>query len=123
MMQFPRSHFWVISFLLAAALFGQFGSVFADTYTFDSLNTGTNLVGQDNWDLYLGSSAVVAFVTGVDTTKIAQSISGTSIVTRTNDANFSFAHFTGVETAAVLQFDAFIGVTSGGCCVQSFEWY
>jgi hypothetical protein len=108
---------WIMMATVATALdlgFASFAG--ADTYTFENLASGANLAGQDNWKLLLGSSSVVTSGTGVDTTKIAQSIYGAggtvTMLTRTNDSNFSFPQFAGTETAATLQFDVFMGLTS-----------
>ncbi len=82
----------------------------AATYTFESLTTGTDLAGQDNWvAVGFGSvSPTVGVGTGVNATKIAQGKFGfAGIARRTNDANFSFPQFSGNETAAVSQFDVF----------------
>src|SRR6476469_5189959 len=73
-------------------------------YTFENLNLG-GLVGQDGWTLQGGADSQLVNGSGVDSTKIVRGFPVSADV-RNNDASFSFATFTGTETAAILQFDA-----------------
>jgi hypothetical protein len=106
--------------MLALAMQGLVGmnSVHAAaTYTFESLTPGT-LAGQDNWQLAIPEALWpdVGGGSGTNSSKIIyRTTNGKgSIVTRTNDANFSFPHFSGNETNAVIKFDAFLGSVNPG---------
>ena len=82
------------------------------TYDFESLTTGTNLLGLDNWTNISKNGTSQGWVEtgwgGGNTTKVAGLTgedTGYHYLARVNDGNFSFPAFSDTETAAVIEFD------------------
>jgi hypothetical protein len=74
----------------------------ASLYTFENLNLGADLVGQDNWTYLTGTTspsnqAKVLVGTGFNTSKVASPFSGDMQLGRENNGSFSIPTFTGTE--------------------------
>lgn len=91
-------------------------------YTFENLTPGTDLVGQDNWLNYTGTSAALQVLgsgTGYNQTQVVQGSGGQTIVAiRPNDGAYSFPENTGGK--AIMQFDFRWDSTAAGGQTQYY---
>jgi len=86
-------------------------------YGFEGLNVNKQLAGQGNWQLWSTvptQDQTVKMGDGVNTTTVAGYPStGIGIISRVNDANFSFPTFTGTETNVKLEAEIRVAAEGG----------
>ncbi|CAA9229963.1 MAG: hypothetical protein AVDCRST_MAG42-1075 [uncultured Chthoniobacterales bacterium] len=95
--------------LAGALLFALSPAARAQIYSAEELTRRASLGGQDGWQLVGGFGGIsVDQGSGINPSTVLQGPSSfSSFAARTNDSNFSFAQFTGLETSVVLQIDVY----------------
>ncbi|MCB1278492.1 hypothetical protein [Prosthecobacter sp.] len=109
----------ILTVALALSELAASAAVF--TYNFESLTSGNNLAGQDNWTGLGGDAFIVSTGSGTNTSTVVGTAgsTGSNFAGRSNDGTFSFGSLSGV-TSLTLGFDTrYVDGGNGGVNNQS----